>query len=665
MSNTAKIVQLQQLTRQQLEGWAGATIVKRGQSYARSGRARHLALTPDGALLAWVTGTARYATLVDVVKDRPLATCSCPYDGVCKHAVALVLACQSPALRGRALPTVDANDPRFAVLETAGEDWDPDLSNEGFEEYDDDDDSEDLNDGVRDNAAAQMSGGIGPTVIPTGDTAVAALRLFLEDQPKDLLVDMLLDIAQRFPAAQGFMQTQRSVEVGNVDEVLRETSALIAQAAAEDDWYDEWGNEPNLPDYSAIRDRLDTLLQHGYADAVVEFGEQLLDAGSRMVEFIHDEGEAMEDVAECLDVVFAAMSQTSLSPAEQMLRVIDLQLYDQYDMTAGAQVFWEQPHEPAAWSAVADALLQRLAAQPASGDDFLRSYQREQLANRVMHALEQADRQAEIIPLAEQEATRNGSYVRLVQLLVAAGRRAEAEQWIATGIQALDASKQGLSSQLRDIQRELWEQAGDWPRVAALRADIFFQQPGLTSWRALQAASEQAEVWPQVRAAALRFLETGALPATDESAWPLPALDLSQPTQRVQPSFPLRNVLIDVAIYEERPDEVLRWYDQPRAGQPTWTAISDDRVAEAVQGAHPERAAEIWKRMAEQQIANTNVRAYEEAAVFLGKLGRLRKQHVQIDSWRQYLAELRETNKRKRRLLEVLDRLEAELFRKA
>lgn len=55
--------------------------------------------------------------------------------------------------------------------------------------------------------------------------------------------------------------------------------------------------------------------------------------------------------------------------------------------------------------------------------------------------------------------------------------------------------------------------------------------------------------------------------------------------------------------------------------------------------------------------------AYEEAAVFLRKLGRLRVQHGHRDGWWQYITELREANKRKRRLLEVLALVEAEMQR--
>ncbi len=223
MEQMTKAAQLQQITRGELVAWAGATIVQRGQSYQRSGRVQHLALTPDGALVAWVYGTERYATMVDYDEHGPVAVCTCPYEDVCKHVVAVLLEYQVASAQHRALPTISETDPRLALLADADEDWDP---------------SDDP-----DQWPPGAGSGMTPTVIPMGDPSVSALRLFLEDQSKDVLIDMLLDIAQRFPEAQSFMQTQRSVETGNVDEVLRETSALIAAAAAEDDWYDEWSGE--------------------------------------------------------------------------------------------------------------------------------------------------------------------------------------------------------------------------------------------------------------------------------------------------------------------------------------------------------------------------------------------------------------------------------------
>jgi uncharacterized Zn finger protein len=643
MDRTEKIAQLCSVSWEELEDWAGTTIAKRGQAYHRDGRVHDLAYTDDGALLAWVQGTARYATLVDYDDSGLSSECSCPYGDTCKHAVALVLAHRAAAAQRRELPTAPDDDQRLLLLGAAADEWDED-------DWDEDD---------------QIDDGAPAATVP-GGRAAGQLHAFLEGLTKEQLVDLLVDLAQRFPEAQSALEARRTLATGSVAQLVRDTRRMIASVSADLGWRNEWDGAGFTPDYSEIRDRLELLLRQGYADQVVALGEELLDAGLRQVEQSHDEGETAMEVASCLTIVFQALGQSSVATAEQLLQAIDMELRDSYDLCAGSVAFWEQERAAADWSIVADALIERLARLPAvSREDFTNSYRRERLSDWAIRALDQAERSAEVIPLCEREAEQNGSYVRLVQRLVTAGRRAKAEQWIAKGIAALDATKPGLSGQLRTIQRELWEQAGDWPQVAALRAEEFFRSPSMSTLMVLRGAAERAEVWPAVRAAALRYLETGERPIAAERVvggqtirpWPLPATDLPEPTRGWRPQFPLLNVLIELAADEGRLDEVVRWYDQQRVDVGGWRTINHDLVAEAIADDYPDRAITIWKQLAEAQIEQTSPPAYQGAAGYLRKLGRLLERQGRADEWRRYLNNLREANKRKRRLLEILDGL--------
>jgi uncharacterized Zn finger protein len=74
--------------------------------------------------------------------------------------------------------------------------------------------------------------------------------------------------------------------------------------------------------------------------------------------------------------------------------------------------------------------------------------------------------------LCEREAEQSGSYERLVERLLAAGRSAEAEQWARKGIVTTERQYPGIASQLREVIGTLRAQAGDWVMVAALRRGI-------------------------------------------------------------------------------------------------------------------------------------------------------------------------------------------------
>ncbi len=120
-----KIEFLKNLSWDDLRKWAGSKIVSRGQSYQKSGQVEDLAFTPDGALIAWVLGTHRYATLVDVQRGKLVSDCNCPYDDTCKHAVAVVLEGLEYLKKKKQIPLCSDQDRRLEALDNEMEDeWD-------------------------------------------------------------------------------------------------------------------------------------------------------------------------------------------------------------------------------------------------------------------------------------------------------------------------------------------------------------------------------------------------------------------------------------------------------------------------------------------------------------------------------------------------------------
>ncbi|NWF81280.1 MAG: hypothetical protein HXY37_14755 [Chloroflexi bacterium] len=386
----------------------------------------------------------------------------------------------------------------------------------------------------------------------------------------------------------------------------------------------------------------------------------LLQPGISQVEQSHDDGETAIAVASCLAVVFRALPASSLEPDEQITWAIDALLRDPYDLCYGARDVLEQPYPPTAWSTVADDLLSRLDSLPAGAGDFSREYRRRQLTDFAILALEEAGRDAEIIPLCEREAEGGSGYQRAVERLLAAGRKAEAEQWVRTGIAATARQYPGIASALREVLCTLRGEAGDWTMVAALRAEAFFDSPSLPALRAGggRGASGSGSGGARDRLA-LPGNRPAAAAGSAQRRWgehpgpALPETGLPRAERRYPLQFPQLGLLIELAISAGRPAEVLRWYD--RRGTVWHTQINDDTVADALAQAYPERAAAIWQGLAEARIAQTSPVAYEEAALFLRKLRRVWAQRGKVVAWRGYAEQLRAANKRKRRLVETLD----------
>jgi uncharacterized Zn finger protein len=140
---------------------------------------------------------------------------------------------------------------------------------------------------------------------------------------------------------------------------------------------------------------------------------------------------------------------------------------------------------------------------------------------------------------------------------------------------------------------------------------------------------------------------------TSIPAWPLPGTGLPRVERRYSLPFPQLGLLIELAANEGRADEVLRWYD--RRGPARLSGINDDLVADAVVEAYPKRAATIWQQLAKAHIAQINPTAYREVALFLRKLRRVWARQAKAAAWRDFLSELCAANRRKRRLVELLD----------
>lgn len=617
-----------------IEDWAGSRVVQRGKGY--QSRVDNLAMTPDGGLIAYVFGGKKYTTSVRFNEGGLASRCTCPYGSSCKHAVAVVLDYLSRIEKGTAVPLLDSEDARSGVFAARAQ---------GEAEGDG---------GPHDYAR----GAIKEESVNGRPTGTDRLRSYLEGKTKDDLVALLLEEAGKHPVVMEDLSHLERLSKGEVKKIIAEVRGEIVSLSEEPAWRNHWNNEGHIPDYSRVLDRLESLLSAGHADAVIALGEELFAAGTQQVEMSHDEGETAEEISSCLDVVFRALSFSSLSPADQMLWAITRELEDDYDLCSGSAFLWEEDRSPSDWGAVADALQERLnGLRPPDGENKVSSdYARNRLSDRIVDALEQAGRRDEIIPLCKAEVKKTGNYIRLVNILLEQGRKEEAEEWIRKGIKA------DPNGHLVDTLRKIREEEGNWLAVAAIRAAEFLHMPGLSAYDTLRAASQRAEVWPTVREAALSSLETGASPQSSDS-WPLPESEVvfNGPRHRDKP--PMVRTLLEIAIHEKRADDVLKWYDfENRKGRHAWRwdEHMENHVAKAIKDAHPDRALLIWKALAEAEIALTKPSAYDVAGRYLAEIGELLEGCDRGDEWTSYLAQLRQANARKSRFIRVLDRLEGQ-----
>ena len=281
----------------------------------------------------------------------------------------------------------------------------------------------------------------------------------------------------------------------------------------------------------------------------------------------------------------------------------------------------------------------------------------------------------------EAEARATGSYQRLVSHLIAQEQFEDAERWAREGIEKTHKKFPGIASGLSESLCEVARRRQQWDVVAAHAASEFLDDPSTRAFKELVAAAKKARCLEPVRAAALRFLESGVPPirltargkdvckATTDPSWPLPVPEylLPQMSARSARSTPRPrfDVLLDMAIEDKRPDDVLRWYDRMTAhkdsnrGPHRWDSYGDfDRVAKAIAAAHPERALEIYQRKLDSYLKQTGISAYETCAACLRNMRPIFKAMDQEDRWNELLADIRHNYRNRPRFMEILDKLE-------
>ncbi len=635
---------LRNLTLDDLRKWAGTTILNRSQSYI--GQVKQLSRLEDGTLAAWVSGSEEYITSVCLDEKGDFDyDCTCPYDrGPCKHAVAVVLSAVEQVKRKNEIPLLTNEDDLYHSLFDGSEDDSAD-----DDDWPDEDEEPDF----------------ASEAITAGRQGKPRMLKILEGMAKDTLITMILELAVRYPEIQRGILEKEQLATGRVDKVVSSLRQEIRSLTSEPVWRNSWKGEGNSPDYSHVQAQLRALLTTGHADAVIQLGQELWTRGNEQVAQSHDEGETATEIAACLEVVLQAVPLSSMAPAGQLLWVIKLALEDEYCLLDSVgKVLESTKYTQTHWHEVAEDLESDLTsmARPASAT-FSDTYRRNKVVDMLLDVYKRSGAPGKVIPLLEKEAETCRCYEKLVDMLLAAGEKEKGRQWCIRGFERTVESAPGIASGLQNRLRQLAENEKKYDLAATYRAEDFFARVSRTTFVALRQAAEQAKVWTAVREAVLRYLTTGRRPEPVDggksTAWPLPRPEFIRPRSKTgaqQVRFPDLDALMDIAILEERFDDVVALYQELRKIK-RWGWETDKSVAEAVAKSHPQTAIDIWRTIVNSLISQVKPKAYEEAAGYLRRICTVYQENNRTSEWLSLLGELRREHKAKRRLMEVIDSL--------
>lgn len=116
--------------------------------------------------------------------------------------------------------------------------------------------------------------------------------------------------------------------------------------------------------------------------------------------------------------------------------------------------------------------------------------------------------------------------------------------------------------------------------------------------------------------------------------------------------------LVRISVEEGHLDDAVAWYRRIPGGPGHLADRLGDELASAVRGTHPEVALGIWQKRAEGWIARVNPSAYRAAGAYLECMAALYRELERTEEWRAYVDELRTANRRRPRMMEVLESVE-------
>ncbi|MEZ5653139.1 MAG: SWIM zinc finger family protein [Burkholderiaceae bacterium] len=612
---------LRQLDLADLQSWAGSAVLGRGQRLV--GQVHDLYQCPPSDLVAWVEGERRYTTLVRIGAGSLRAECTCPYErgGPCKHALAVVLAAAEVLNRGESLPWLEQ-----AVEQDAAATVTPSAT-------------------AGQVSQDTLTGGSIPAKDPTEprrSTPAVGRRPAAKAVPDDPLQQIENPRARR--------RAQR----------LHRQIQALANSPFDPYTYDNWRHRMVPPDLGEIERGFEDLLDDGEVEATLYLAEGLMKAGAHMIESSSDDdGDIAMAVNACMNVALDALPASARSPAEQLVWVIERDLEDQFGLLDDVENTLNHPqYQPEHWSTVADIMQQRIGVavdpmSPRSSSDFPVG----RWLDIAVDALRRADQHERIVPLLEPLAESTGCYMTLIDALISDGDTAKARSWCLRAAEHRPSANRDVHL-FRDRLVDIATAERRHDLVAAYHAESFFDSPDIHHYRALAQAAQAAGCLPLVREVALRFLETGAPP---DHQWPLPETELPSTgwTGSWRAAHPLLTTLIDIAIDEQRLDDVVTLYHRLGPQERRQGRLAES-VADAIRGHSPDLAIDIWSTLAEAEIAQVKPAAYECAARLLRKVQLLMREQNQGERWQACITDIRVRHKRKLRLLENLEPLSAQ-----
>jgi tetratricopeptide (TPR) repeat protein len=374
--------------------------------------------------------------------------------------------------------------------------------------------------------------------------------------------------------------------------------------------------------------------------AAIELAEHAIWQVEDAIQSVDDsDGLTGEILQRLQELHLEACTQARPDPAALARRLFDGEMRTEFDSFYGAaETYAELLGEAgiAEYRRLASAAWDQLPALGPGERDTDPGMRRWTLASIMKQLAKLTGSLEELVAVHSRDLSQPHAFLKIAEIYREAGERDRAMEWVRRG---LDAFPSLANEPLRVFLADEHHRRGEHERAMELVWPVFEHRPYLAEYQLIKQHADRSGVWTSWRERALARMREHARQRTAGMIH-LPG---GAPDERSE--------LVRVYLWERDGEAAWREAQEGGCSADLWLQLARTREVE-----HPADALAVYRRQVDCILIDTGDRAYTEAVKLLP---RVRETMGRVgEDFSVYLAGLRATYKRRRKLMEMIDRFE-------
>jgi uncharacterized Zn finger protein len=484
------------------------------------------------------------------------------------------------------------------------------------------------------------------TRAPSAEPPMDLVRAFLERQDAESLRAILLAEADVNENLRERLLL-RDATAGSDAASLQRLRASIDRATLIPDFidYDEAAS------YAGVLDEMVNAIAsfaQGNPAAAIELVEHAIWQVEEAIQSVDDsDGLTGEILQRLQELHLEACEQARPDPAILAQRLFDGEMRSEFDTFHGAAETYAELLGGAGlaeYRRLAGAAWDRLPALGPGERDANAGTRRWTLASIMERLAKLTGSLEELVAVHSRDLSGPHAFLKIAEIYREAGEHHMAMSWARRG---LDAFPSLADDRLRLFVADEHHRRGEHDRAMELVWAVFHSRPFLSEYQLLKQHAERTGAWTTWRDRALERIRQNSQHRMTVSG----AYDFSArgPESRTE--------LVRVFLWEGDAEQAWAEAQEGGCAPELWLQLARLRKAD-----HPDDSLFVYRKQVDRILVDTGERAYAQAIKLLPHVREL-MERVEED-FAAYLTGLRVTHKRRRKLMEMLDRFEQRVARR-